>query len=86
VRPRYVRHPKARSVSYGLHDHRHLITSTEAARRLGRTRHSLAMARHRGTLPIPYHRIGRRIMYDERDIADYIEQQRVEPVADKGKR
>jgi predicted DNA-binding transcriptional regulator AlpA len=59
-----------------------LLTNAEAAHRLGLRPNSLAVMRSRGTLLIPYHRVGRLIRYDPADIDHWIQQQHVEPIAE----
>jgi len=63
-------------------DNTRLLTNAEAAHRLGLKPDSLTVMRARGTLPIPYHKVGRLIRYDPRDLDAWLEQQRVEPASE----
>ena len=48
-----------------------LLTPKETARRLGCTKATLAVVRATKRWPLPYIKVGRKVMYDARDVAAF---------------
>ena len=57
--------------------------TTEAAKRLGSTPNQMAHLRWKGEGP-PYHKLGRRVVYFDADLDEYLDRHRVEPKGERG--
>lgn len=56
-----------------------LLSNEQAAGYLGLQPRSLTVMRNRGDLDIAYYKVGRRILYDRRDLDRWLAQHRIEP-------
>lgn len=61
-----------------------LLTTDQAAKRLGLARQTLAIMRLRGS-PLPFIKLGRRVLYDPTDIATFIAANRRRSTSDDGR-
>lgn len=58
---------------------RELLSSADAAAYLGLSPDSLTVMRCRGSVTIPYYKVGRRVMYDRAELDAWLEDRRVVP-------